>query len=442
MTNTGSVKDDKPKLISRLDGGPTISYNSIDEGDYSIHNRMPEVHLSETHDDEPRHIGTILSADDDRFRGTYRSGQKLRSKSFMTRSSEYTSSTALLKKPETIKELEKVLSDAYQGEVQITKISKVGSSTKSVKEVMFLSGNQLMKVWIFKADPQKTINEMKLYQVAYDNGIPTGKPIMNKESYLFSDFALLGGIVNHCGEPYDTLMENLELKPQEIFNTAKRIVSIITSYQNTLTPLIPAMLTDKILLKVADPSTELENRFIRGSGLNERSCEKLVRLCQDLYGKLSTDRVFSHEDTHTGNIATIRLFNAEMQQYASFVDKFGIIDWGSAGIDHPLSDIMNFWIHHERKAHQITNGQYPYSSKDILRYMEKYHGTDVAGQDAMILSALWHMYEIYDPVRKDAKDIEWKKQYHASRAKDVLKELSKSYSIASKISVELQRLVN
>ena len=129
----------------------------------------------------------------------------------------------------------------------------------------------------------------------------------------------------------------------------------------------------------------------------------------------------SHGDIHTGNIVTLTALDKTTGQVSTKIDDFGVIDWGSIGIDNAYGDLQDFWLHHYREAEKIC-GVYDYSFNDIesaytTQVFKSAREQDFALEmpphsDVVIQSALWNLYEMYDPVRTDNCDIQQKARTH------------------------------
>lgn len=336
-------------------------------------------------------------------------------------------------KPDGILTLEKILSEAYGRNVSITRVRELPVTRKPVKEVYFLINNALSKVWVFKADPKRTAEELRAYFVAYRNGVPTGRPIGynpkigQDEEYPF-DVAILGGVVEHAGDPYDQLLRNMELRPDLMFQTAAAIVGMIADYQIRLTRALKELQGYNLNLEQNHPRKEIKERMLAALGVGEEDAEGLIRSCEDLAERQGhgSGSVVSHGDVHTGNIVTIAGISNVTGQMATSVKKFGIIDWGSIGLDFPYSDVVNFWLHHQRQARNVCKG-YDYNLENLLEiYQQKFNslarreggdGVEVirdSRENMLIQLALWNIYEMFDPTRKNKADIERKARTHFS----------------------------
>ncbi len=368
-----------------------------------------------------------------------------------------------LTKQETITALEQILSENYGAEVTITKIRELPTSRKSVKEVRFLVGNELSKVWIFKANPDKTAQELAAYKIIYEQGIPTGRPIGFQpgfdKKYPF-DIAILGGVIEHAGDSYDELVKSMELRPDKAFSIAEAVCGNIAEYHKKLTPLKHTFEAHGLELKINGPRKELKERMLAALEIDEKDAACLIEACESLYNRQSGIYVVSHGDIHTGNIVTISKYNGITHQAASKINEFGIIDWGSICLDNPFADVADFWVHHFRLAHGLFKN-HNYSFESIVNsYMksvksaeaasgdiaegasEKAQGIELNRNDAVIQFALWNIYEMFDPVRKDPKDIKYKAEYHHIFAKETLGILAQEYPEAKDILSELKNIAD
>ena len=345
---------------------------------------------------------------------------------------------------ETVKNLEKLLSETYNGDVIITKITQLPVTRKKVKEVMFLLNNRMSKVWLFKADPKNTARELAVYNIAYEEGIPTGKPIgftPGKNLGYNFDIAILGGIVEHAGESYAQLIKNMELRPDFAQKAALIISEMISNYQHALTKATAKFNDYNIILKDSGPRKEINERMIATlKNTDIKMFDELIGNCEALYSLQSPYRLVSHGDTHDHNIITLLQYDKTTSQNATLADKFGIIDWGSICVDHPYSDLINFWVHHKRLA-KSTFTKYDYHLTDIISHYNKTSPLLINPDDAIIQYALWNIYEMFDPVRSDKKEIAIKADYHHAQANRALKTLqNRGYVPAIGISRELDRI--
>lgn len=360
------------------------------------------------------------------------------------------------KRPVEVEALEKILSSAYDSNVTVTKIRTLPATRKEVKEVFYMMNGGISKVWVFKADPKKTAIELNAYHVVYNQGIPTGKPILHdlnakKLSYDF-DIAILGGIVQHAGDPYTELIRNIELRPDIVFKTASSVANLIADYHIKLTLAKTEFEKYGVEVPKASPRNEIKERFVAGLNISESVCEKLISACESLYNKQSGLSVISHGDIHLGNIVTTLVQDAFTGQMLASVDKFGVIDWGSIAFDHPYSDLHDFWLHHVRHAKAVC-GDYDF---DFEQFEQNYLASiaekakahdlsfDLSKKNSLIESALWNLYEMFDPVRKDESDIQSKAVTHCS---NLLNDLSALNSFGCKketdvIKKELRTLLN
>ena len=162
-------------------------------------------------------------------------------------------------------------------------------------------------------------------------------------------------------------------------------------------------------------------------GIEEINAEGLIRACEALYNA-QNDRddgifVVSHCDIHTGNLVTLLTGTDPVSKLKiPSITKFGVIDWSDIMIDRHFSDPTNFWVHHLRKALSAC-GEYNYGFDGLAEaYQQEFElkGTEYglrfgvvdSKRDALIQSVLWNIYEMYDPVRSNSKDIEEKAVVH------------------------------
>ncbi|MBI4980288.1 phosphotransferase [Candidatus Woesearchaeota archaeon] len=329
---------------------------------------------------------------------------------------------ALPRLPAEVSVLEQLLSLTYNLPVKITRIKELPPTRKQVKEVYFLiNETNLSKVWVFKADPEKTRNELNAYSIIHGQGVLTGKPLGYQPSaapYSY-DIAILGGVVEHAGDPYEQMLENLALEPRTIFSTAQAIARTMADYQLKLTRVKEEFERYGITLLHADPGKEIRERLLAALGKTEDQASGLIAACSQLYSAQKSSPLISHGDCHLGNIVTTidDKFGGSLS-----IQKFGVIDWGSLQYDTPFGDMQDFWLHHQRKAQKVCSNNYPYEVSALentfvgaLQEVAREKGYEVTldENDSLIQSALWHLYEMYDPVRKEPADIEAKARVHA-----------------------------
>ncbi|MBI4441357.1 phosphotransferase [Candidatus Woesearchaeota archaeon] len=357
-----------------------------------------------------------------------------------------TASVAPPAKPKEVLLLEQLLSQAYNEQVSVTRVRPLVTSRKEVKEVYFCLGQGVSKVWVFKADPKTTMQELNAYHIVYQQGIPTGKPIAyepSTEPYPF-DVALLGGVIEHAGEPYTTLLEQLEYSPEVMAKTAVHIARLIADYHVKLTAVQQSFANAGITLTRASPRKELRERLLAARGISEPAAERLISACEQLALYQVDNDVVSHGDIHTNNIVTIATPHHVTKQLVTSVEQFGVIDWGSLVLDKPYGDLQDFYIHHCRKAASMfPTYKLPFEMlEDAYADQLTKHGLVFQHSDAdsLIQAALWHLYEIDDPTRSQ-NDREDKAVYHRIRAEEKLDALARrGYAEAAVIKTELDRL--
>lgn len=325
--------------------------------------------------------------------------------------------------PAEVAVLEQMLSLEYNSPVKITRIKELPPTRKQVKEVYFLiNETNLSKVWVFRADPKTTRNELNAYHVIHQQGVLTGKPLGYSPSvpllpYPY-DVAVLGGVVEHAGDPYEQMLENLSLNPHTIFYTARAIARTMAEYQVKLTRAKEEFERYEITLPEADPGKEIQERFVSGldremfdGSTTQRNINRLITACRKLYSAQNSSKLISHGDCHLGNIVTVM---EEKYGGTLSTNRFGIIDWGSLQWDTPFGDIQDFWLHHRRKAQEVCpDYQYDVSALESVFFSSLREAAKVNGSalklnydfnDSLIQSALWNLYEIYDPTRRDSTD--------------------------------------
>jgi len=328
-----------------------------------------------------------------------------------------------------VEALEQILSLSYKSPIEITAINELPITRKQVKEVHFTKKDSdwLSKVWVFKADPEATAKELTVYYIASKNGIPTGKPIgfqPSKDSYQF-DIAILGGaVVEHAGDSYNKLIANMRLAPKQIHKTSQAIAKMIAEFHIKLTAAKPEFEEYGVNLEKSRPKKELEQRFLAALDIPEEKAETLIKACEDLYDFQQTQYIVSHCDLHTGNIVT------KAREHSTSLQRFGVIDWGSIGLDTHYSDLRDFWLHHKRQVSAVC----PDYDNDFMDFHNAYSrkARGVAEEkklpqlveslgDSLIQSALWNLYEMFDPVRTE--DIEEKAKTHFQNLMQDLKQI-------------------
>lgn len=448
----------------------TIKFDGIIPGNYYSEKGFYPASLS-FNADEPRKTLRSASYSDKSIKSIRRSGASVpehlgASKSYEDKSTEdmavpLAASASQSKKPEDIQKLEQILSLTYKAPVTITGIADLTPTRKrEVREVHFLKDNSLYKVWVFKADPIKTLRELTLYYLIDQEGIPTGKPIgykpnLEDKSYPY-EIAILGGILEHAGNPYNDLIRNMNLAPDLIHSTAISVARLIADYQAKLTKAKEKFKKYGIELEKISPKKELEDRLLKALNLEEKLASDLIKACESLHNKEDSLLVVSHGDTHTGNIVTVSRLNKILGQKGTSIKDFGIIDWDSIGLDNPYSDLKDFWLHHKRTALSICP-EYNLGFEDLEKAFKDQFEKDINVRkldipfkelhnnslDPIIQSVLWNLYEMFDPVRKDPNDIKEKASYHY---KALLKDLgvlehTKCKQEAIEIRKELNRIL-
>jgi thiamine kinase-like enzyme len=341
----------------------------------------------------------------------------------------------LREKTPQILALEKILAKTYSApDLSITNIEDLPVTRKEVRKVSFTMKDSVYQIWVFKADPKTTLKEMTSYYIASKYGIPTAKPIgfVPKEgtkSYPY-DLAILGGVVEHAGEPYNQLISKLKMDGSCIFKTATSIARLIADFHYKLTKAGKEFDKYGIKLERADPREEIRTRFMPALSLNEKDVTGLMDACGELYGKQKGSLVISHGDIHTRNIVTISSMDTKFNQPRTSLSKFGLIDFESLEYDYPEEDLADFWLHHLRDAYWASDGKYRFFYTDfetsyIERMVELKGEGHIDGKNRVISSALWNLYEMFDPVRKDGLDIQQKARFHAQLLRNDLFALAK-----------------
>ncbi|MFH1174435.1 MAG: phosphotransferase [archaeon] len=332
----------------------------------------------------------------------------------------------------TIALLEDLLTAHFAKSVTITSIVEKKGTRKQVKEVHYRLNNHLSKVWLVKStSPEETARQLLAYHIISALGVPTAKPLGYTPSttpYPY-DVALLGGCLEHAGEPYEMLLKDLALSPESTFETAKTLGRIIANYQAVLSENRNAFDGNMPIIR-RFPHDELIQRLYPVRGVQE----ELASLCDELAGWQEQMLLVSHGDMHNRNILCMN------DGHHVLLDNFGIIDW-EVYEQHPLADAIGFWVHHRRDAKAI-NPEYAYTLTD---FVDVYTGAlkergivlRQPRKDALIQSALWNIYELYDSTRTDAVLAEEKTDYHRKELAHDLDALKKNYpglaSLASSI---------
>ncbi|MFH1917261.1 MAG: aminoglycoside phosphotransferase family protein, partial [Nanoarchaeota archaeon] len=337
-------------------------------------------------------------------------------------------------KPEGVVDLEKALSEVYVSQVTVINVDVLSQSRKEVKRVTFHVNDRVSKVWVFKAEPEATARELALYHIIHKSGIPTARPIgytpeKGGGQYPF-DVAILGGIVSHAGDAYKDLLRDISPVPDLAFSTSIAVAELIASYQVKLSQIADEFAEFGIEIAQASPGKELKERFFPVVGVLED--DSLTAACERLYARLSSDRVISHGDTHLGNVVTVKKDASDVSPSGLSTKEFGLIDWETICYDHPYSDVVDFWLHHEREVRQWNphynrkNGRLQsafqmrleeeaLSDGQVIRLEEK---------DWLIMDALWNLYEVFDPTRTEL--VEQKATYHARKLLKTLGKLEKT----------------
>lgn len=320
-------------------------------------------------------------------------------------------------KPDGIIALEKILSANYTKPVEITRIDDMLMTRKQVKRIYFAMEDSIYQVWVFKADPKQTAKELAIYEIAFKKGLPTPRPLFGGKfanDYPY-DIAILGGIVEHAGDSYDSLLENLRLTPNFVFRTAESIGDLITRTHKVLTESIKDLEERGIVLERASPRKELRERMLPVLKLEDREVEPLIRLSEELYDLQRGKMVVSHGDLHTGNVVTQIADDDQSLVLGTSIKKFGLIDFGSITLDYEQGDFADFWIHHERKARSIIGESYNYAYNNFRRAKEE-------SLNDLVQCTLWHLYEMFDPTRKEK--IYEKAAYHIKNFRENMDEIS------------------
>lgn len=355
-------------------------------------------------------------------------------------------------KPDEVTRLESLLSNAFKKEVNITRIRMLPPTRKEfVKEVSYVIDDGVVyKVWVFKADPKKTIRELNAYHVVFNAGVPTGKPIgyepMSPDADYPDDIAVLGGILNHAGESYNDLIDNLQLKPNLIFQTAISIARMIADYHVKLTLAKGEFEKYGVEVDSFNVRKELKERLFAGIGKRAEDAETLIRAMEDMCNCCSTQKVISHNDIRNENIVTLLQTNDSLGQTGPSYKQFGVIDWADIVWDSPFGDLQDFWVHHKRKSDSILTEGYDFSFSSVRKAYEdefnslgKKHSLylSVSNADELIKSTVWNLLEMFDPMRKDPADVEQKATYHSLILKKELDALARMGLV--KYSVILRR---
>lgn len=352
------------------------------------------------------------------------------------------------KTPQIVK-LEKILAKTYNApELSITNIEDLPVTRKEVRKVSFTMKDSVYQIWVFKADPKTTLKELTSYYIASKQGIPTAKPIgfVPKEgmkNYPY-DLAILGGVVEHAGEPYNQLLSKLSMDGDCMFKTASSIARLIADFHHKLTKVGSEFEKYGIKLERADPREEIKQRLLPALNLKQNEVQGLMDACGELYGRQKGELVISHGDIHTRNIVTISSIDTTMGQPRTSLSKFGIIDFGSLMYDYPEGDLSDFWLHHLRDAFWVSNGAYNFDYGSFegayLERMSELQGKGVSnGKNRVISSALWNLYEMFDPLRKDGLDIQQKARFHAQHLRNDLFALVKE---GDEVGRELKKVLS
>ena len=399
-------------------------------------------------------IGSGSDESDSIFQREFSSSLDFDSLSFGASSPPGVYSSSLAEKPgmdqigsksKDVKFLESFLSGVYKNyDLKITRIENLPQTRKEVKRVFFSMCDEVYQVWVFKAHPKQTARELLISQIVYDKGIPTAKPLgYNPESdkdYPY-DIAVLGGIVENAGDPYDRLLENLVLSEEDMFKTAKGITKLIRKFHSKLGYSLDEFKSRGINLENSSPRKEINERIKPVLKIQDESLEELISLCERLYNRQADQRVISHGDLHTGNIVTLTKNNPKFKSHVgtSLVD-FGVIDYGSMCLDYPLGDLADFWIHHARKTSSLTRN-YPYDFKDVQNEYFIHDKDNKNARNGFIPLFLWNLYEMFDPTRTKQDDISSKARYHYKILVDLSNSQRENMGDFNKIIKNLDKII-
>ncbi len=355
-------------------------------------------------------------------------------------------------KPNDVLALETFLRAAYKApDIVITRVEALPMTRKEVRRVFFALRDNLYQVWAFKANPQTTGRELTASTIAFNHGIPTGKPLgfdLSRHAQLYPyDIALLGGILEHAGDSYEQLLGNLALEPGYMFSTAQHVARILANFHVKLSEVQEEFGQHGLVLQRASPRREITSRLLPVLKIPEENpiAERFIRACEDLYDEQRGDLVVSHGDINTGNVVTISESGLHHQSRTSLY-KFGVIDFESIGLDYPQGDLADFWLHHQRKAVAICPN-YDYSFDEFVRAyhvaltrLVQHHDfvstSFYNSKSALIQRTLWNVYELFDPTRKGPAIMK-KADFHYRALHDVLPFL-KEYGLSDRGKIILR----
>ncbi|HLC53230.1 MAG TPA: hypothetical protein VJK03_01685 [Candidatus Nanoarchaeia archaeon] len=411
-----------------------VAFEGIVPGSYSGEHASLMPFLEDTRSGEEPEIKSLVHHDLDGQEHEVRGSEPVKYRSSYSRARGSFSlsmpKTAMERhKPADVLALEEFLRKAYKApQLVVTKVESVPITRKDVRRVFFALRNQLYQVWAFKADPATTARELTASTIAWNHGIPTGKPLgfnlaRHARSYPY-DTALLGGILEHAGDSYDSLLDNLSYAPGLMFGTAHSVAHMLAQFHVNLTEAREEFSSYGVVLQRASPRREIEKRMLPVLGIDSsnQNAEQFIRACENLYDRQRGDLVVSHGDIHTGNIVTLMSIDAVRHQPKTSLHKFGIIDFESISLDYPQGDLADFWLHHQRKALEVFP-DYNYSFEKFSEsYFQKLgqlaRNHDVVSTSfyrashAPIQKALWNVYELFDPTRTQKDEIMKKAQFH------------------------------
>jgi len=342
--------------------------------------------------------------------------------------------------PSQVKLLENILKLAYQNmDLEITSINSLQDGRKDeVKEVFYASEGAIYKVWVFKADPARTLRELKIYHIAHQAGVNTGKPIgfnpTPEDTEYPYDIAVLGGVLQHAGDSYQHLLQSLAYSPKHMHGAALGVAQMIADYHVKLTQARIMFDAYGIELEPFNVKAEVNSRLLAGLKVSADNVHvrALLNAIQKIDATAQGPKLISHNDIHERQIVTLSKVNkagAIGYQHSMF----GVVDWDSIGLDTSHGDLWDFWLHHRRLVGKVAYSEAEYNfgfDTIVSAYDAKFKEANTKfelptghknSSDAK--RAVWNLLEMYDPARKDATDIQAKAVRHARGLAAALKDL-------------------
>lgn len=326
-----------------------------------------------------------------------------------------------MEKPDDVSKLEEFLQVSFHdNSILVTNIDNAIVGRKSVRKVYFIRGEQIHQIWAVEAS-REIGKELAIYSIAYEAGVPTGRPLgfdikSHATNYPFETAFLTGGFIEHAGDSYDLLIENLRFRPEKVFDSGVNIVKLISDMHCKLEFAKNKFNDYGINIPEANCEDEIKDRLVPVLGKNVSDLGGLIEACNRLGAQRKGARIISHGDAHTRQFVTQN--DRSAQSLFASTNKFAVIDFGSLSYDFPESDYVCFWTHHQRKA--LTSCRvYDYHLEDVLKGCK-----NLSMRNAIIERTLWDVFELLDPQRTVNEDVEKKAKFHYAHFEMMGKSLS------------------